>query len=134
MSSFDEFVQDINNVANEFPFEAEKQLVKITNKFKKIVREKSPDSGKATKRKLKKSWKSEIKGASGQELQANIWSTSPHFHLVDRGHVLKDAHGNIKGFVQGKHFLAATVQEVERDVLPEEMEKFFKKIKKKIEK
>lgn len=133
-TNFEEFKADILKVANEFPLESEKRLKRIGSKFVKIVKEKSPDSGKATKRKLNKSWKTEVTGYKGEDLALNIWSTSPHFHLVDRGHVQTDKKGNPKGFVQGKHFLAATAQEVESDILPQELEKFQREIAKKIEK
>ena len=133
MNSIDEFLADINKVANNFPAEAEEHLKNIGSSFVKIIRKKSPDSGKKNKRKLKRSWKTAIVGARGQDLVMNIWSTSPHFHLVDRGHVQKDAHGNVKGFVQGKHFLAETVQEVSQNIVPAELDKFFNEIKNKIE-
>ena len=128
----DDFKQQLAAVANEYPATCEKHLKKIGNKFKKIVKEKSPDSGKDHKGKLNKSWKSEVKGYNGEDLQMDIWSTSPHFHLVDRGHIMKDRNGNVKGFVQGKHFLEATAQEVERDVLPKELEKLYQDISKKL--
>jgi len=130
----DDFLGDINQVANEFPLESEKRLNKIGNKFKKIVRDKSPDSGKASKRKLKKSWKSKVTGYKGENLECEVWSTSPHFHLVDRGHVQKNKKGQVLGFVQGKHFLEATAQEVDTTVVPAELEKFMNEIAKKIEK
>lgn len=133
-TNLDEFKADILAVANEFPLESEKRLKKIGNKFLKIVREKTPDSGKASKRKLKKSWKSEVTGYKGEDLSLNIWSTSPHFHLVDRGHKQVTKSGKVIGFVQGKHMLAATAQEVESDVLPKELESFQKEIARKLEK
>ena len=132
ISGLDEYKTHITVMANEFPATAEKHLKKIGNKFKKIVKEKSPESGKDHKKKLKDSWKSEVKGYTGAELSMDIWSTSPHFHLVDRGHVQKDKNGVAKGFVQGKHFLEATAQEVESDVLPVEIEKLFNDISKKL--
>jgi len=132
--NMNDFFNDITTVANEFPLESEKHLKRVGNKFKKIVKEKSPDSGHDTKRKLKKSWKSEVTGYKGEDLACNVWSASPHFHLVDRGHVQKDRKGNAKGFVQGKHFLEATAQEVESEVLPSELEKFQREIAKKLEK
>lgn len=133
-TNLDEFKADILTVANEFPRESEDRLKRIGNKFIKIVKAKSPDSGKDTKRKLNKSWRKNTTGYKGEDLALQIWSTSPHFHLADRGHVQTDRKGNPKGFVQGKHFLAATAQEVETDVLPQELEKFQKEIAKKIEK
>jgi len=139
MSSYEttginELLGDIKQMANSFPKEAEKRLQKIGNKFKKIVREKGPDSGINSKRKLKKSWKSKVNGYRGEDLELEIWSTSPHFHLVDRGHAKVDSKGNKKGFVQGKHFLEATVQEVDKTVVPVELENFMNEIAKKIEK
>jgi hypothetical protein len=132
ISGLDEYKTHIMAIANEFPATCEKHLKKIGNKFKKIVKEKSPDSGKDHKKKLKDSWKSEVKGYTGAELSMDIWSTSPHFHLVDRGHVQKTKSGKVVGFVQGKHFLAATAQEVETDIVPAEIEKMFKDISKKL--
>jgi len=131
--NLDAFRKDIESVANEYPATAEKHLRKIGNKFKKVVKAKSPDSGNDSKKKLNKSWKSEVTGYKGEDLALNIWSTSPVFHLVDRGHVQKDKKGNVKGFVQGKHFLEATAQEVEADVLAKELEKFQNEIIKKLD-
>ncbi|WP_110955751.1 hypothetical protein [Anaerosinus massiliensis] len=131
-SDLEEFKQQNEAVAREYPGTAEKHLKRIGNKFKKIVSEKSPDSGTEHKRKLKKSWKSEMEGHSGDDLKMNIWSTSPHFHLVDRGHKKVDKKGNAIGFVQGKHFLEATAKEVESDVVPAEIERLYKTISKKI--
>jgi hypothetical protein len=128
----DEFKQQLTDASNQFPATCEKHLKKIGNKFKKIVKQKSPDSGKDHKNKLNKSWKSEVRGYSGEDLQMDIWSTSPVFHLVDRGHIQKDKNGVVKGFVQGKHFLERTAQEVESDVLPIEIEKLFNDISKKL--
>lgn len=133
-NGMDEFIADINNVANTFPMESEKRIKRIGNKFKSIVQKKSPDSGKSSKRKLNKSWRTKVTGYKGEDLACEIWSTSPHFHLVDRGHVIKDKKGNVKGFVQGKHFLEATSLEVEKEILPDELEKFQKEIVKKLEK
>ena len=134
INGINELLGDIRQIANTFPKEAEKRIQKIGNQFKKIVREKGPDSGTNSKRKLKKSWKSKVKGYRGEDLELEIWSTSPHFHLVDRGHALVDSKGNKKGFVQGKHFLEATVQEVEATVVPKELDSFLTEITKKLDK
>ena len=131
-SNLEEYSQQILEVADQYPATCEKHLKKIGNKFKSIVKKKSPDSGKDSKKKLNKSWKSEVKGYTGTDLQVDIWSTSPHFHLVDRGHVQKTPSGKVTGFVQGKHFLEATSQEVESDIVPKEIEKLFNDIAKKL--
>jgi hypothetical protein len=127
-----EYNQQIFEIADQYPATCEMHLKKIGNKFKAIVKKKSPDSGKDSKKKLNKSWKSEVKGYTGTDLQVDIWSTSPHFHLVDRGHVQKTPNGKVTGFVQGKHFLEATAQEVESEVVPQEIEKLFDDLEKKL--
>lgn len=134
MNDLNKFIKDIGSIAYEYPLEAEKHLQTIGNRFKKIIREKSPDSGKNSKRKLKKSWKSKLSGYKGSNLQIDIWSTSPHFHLQDRGHVQTDRNGKPLRFIQGKHFLASTCQEVESTVIPSQLDKFIADIEKKIEK
>lgn len=131
-SQLTEYSQLILQAADQYPATCERHLKKISNKFKRIVKQKSPDSGKDSKKKLNKSWKSEVKGYTGTDLEADIWSTSPHFHLVDRGHVQKTPSGKVTGFVQGKHFLEATSQEVESEVVPQEIEKLFDDLKKKL--
>ena len=143
-SQLEEFRQQLAEVVNEYPGTCEKHLKKIGNKFKKLLKEKSPDGAdnshikdekerkKADAKKLKNRWKSEVKGFSGEALSMDIWTTSRHFHLVDRGHVQKTKSGKVVGFVQGKHFLAAAAQELESNVVPTELEKLFKDIGKKI--
>jgi hypothetical protein len=132
ITGLDEFKTHIKIVANEFPGTCEKHLKRVGNKFKKELKKASPDSGKDHKNKLSESWTSDVQGYTGEDLQMNIWSNSPHFHLVDRGHVQKTKSGKVVGFVQGKHFLEKTAQKIESDVLPKEMEKLYKDISKKL--
>lgn len=131
-SNIEEFRASIDKIANTFPLESEKRLTRIGNKMKKMLKERSPDSGAAHRRKLNKSWKSKAKGYSGETLSVEIWSNAPHFHLVDRGHKLVNKKGTAVGFVQGKHFLEKTAQEVEATVVPGEMDKFLDEIAKKM--
>ncbi|WP_196606499.1 HK97 gp10 family phage protein [Pectinatus frisingensis] len=142
--SLDDFKQQIIDVANAFPATTEKHLKKTGNKMKKMLKVDSPDGAdnssikdnkerkKADSKKLKNSWKSEVKGYTGEELQMDIYSKSKHFHLVDRGHVQKTKDGKVVGFTQGKHFLEKTAQYVETNILPDEMEKLYKDISKKL--
>lgn len=123
---------ELLDAVNKFPGTAEKHLRSAGNQFKKMLISKSPNSGSEHKRKLIKSWHSEIKGYTGSELSCDIYSTAPHFHLVNRGHVLKNQRGQTIGFVQGQHFLEAAAQEVETDILPNEWEKLLKDITKKL--
>ena len=129
-SNIGEFKASIDKIATAFPLESEKRLTRVGNKMKKMLKTASPDSGRAHRRKLNKSWKSKAKGYSGETLSVEIWSTAPHFHLVDRGHKVVNPKGVPIGFVQGKHFLEKTAQEVEATVVPGEMDKFLDEIAK----
>ena len=53
----------------------------------------------------------------GTDVEADIWSKAPHFHLVDRGHVIKDRYGHVHGFKQGAHFLQQTVDRTETEIM-----------------
>lgn len=128
----EDFAKDITEIANQFPGTAEKHLRRVGNKMKKMLKDASPDSGYKHKKKLKDSWHSEVIGYNGEDLKYNIWSESPHFHLVERGHRQITRTGVFLRFVPGSHFLEKTAQEVEKNVSPAEMEKFFKDISKKI--
>ena len=52
---------------------------------------------------------------------------------MDRGHRLVSKSGQTIGFVQGKHFIDSTTKEIGDTVLPTEMDKMVKRLKKKIE-
>lgn len=112
--------------ANQYPYESEKKLLGIGNKFRREVIKKTPDSGKQNKSKLRKKYKTEIKGY-GEYMQLNFWSNAPHFHLIERGHknIAKD--GREYGFTPGIHMVERTVQEFE-EVVPQEVEKFLDKV------
>lgn len=128
----EDITKDIVEAANEFPGTAEKHLRRVGNKMKKMLKDASSDSGYKHKKKLKDSWKSEVVGYNGAELRYDIGSESPHFHLVEYGHRQVTRSGVFLRFVPGTHFLEKTAQEVEKNVAPVEMDKFFKDITKKI--
>ena len=108
--SFEEFIGRLQTVQKNFPDDVETVLNRGANRMIKALKTNSPDSGKDHKGKLNKSWKKKIEGY-GKDIHANIYSTAPHFHLIDRGHKIVDKKGQEKGFVQGKHFLQKTIDE-----------------------
>ena len=65
---------------------------------------------------------------TGKNLRANIYSTAPHFHLVDRGHVQKAPDGRVTGFVQGSHFLQKTLDNEGADIQEAMGEKLLRKL------
>lgn len=131
--NIDDLIDNIANAIADYPEEAEKALNRTGLALKKELANKTPDSGTDHKKKLSKSWKKRVTGTDLTNLQAEVFNTAPHIGLVDRGHRLVSKTGKTIGFVQGKHFIDSTTKEVGRTVLPAEMDKMVKKLKKKIE-
>lgn len=131
IQNLDELRADFIAAANDYPYESEKKLKSLGNKFRRAVIERTPDSGKPNKSKLRKKYKTEIKGY-GSYMQLNFWSNAPHFHLIERGHknVAKD--GREYGFTPGAHMVEKTVQEFE-EVVPREVEKFLNRVVSRLE-
>lgn len=129
-----ELKANMDAAANAYLDTAEKHLNRTGNKLKKLAKEKTPNSPYAHRKKLAKSWKSEIKGYTAEELEYQLRNTAPHYHLVERGHVLQTKSGKMIGFVQGKHFLEKAVAEFEAEGIAEkEFDKLAKDLAKKIE-
>lgn len=131
--NFEEFIVRLDEAVKEYPLEAEQVLNRNANKFVRALRANSPDSGKPNPNKLNKSWKKKIEGTSGSDLRAEIWSKAPHFHLVDRGHVQKNAHGQVTGYKQGVHFLQKTINEQEKDIQEAMGKALYRKVKDKLD-
>lgn len=131
--NIDTLIDNIAKAIAEYPEEAEKALNRTSLKLKKELADKTPDSGSDHKKKLSKSWKKRIQGTDLTNLRAEVYNTAPHIGLVDRGHRLVSKSGQTIGFVQGKHFIDSTTKEIGDTVLPNEMDKMVKRLKKKIE-
>ena len=131
--NIDDLIDNIANAIADYPEEAEKALNRTGLALKKELANKTPESDTDHKKKLKKSWKKRVTGTNLTNLQAEVYNTAPHIGLVDRGHRIVSKTGKTIGFVQGKHFIDSTTKEVGRTVLPVEMDKMVKKLKKKIE-
>lgn len=133
-TGINELKMRMTDAANIYLDTAEKHLNRTGNKLKKIVEQNTPNSPYEHKHKLAKSWKSEIKGLNADELEYQLRNTAPHYHLVERGHVLKTKSGKAIGFVQGKHFLEKGVAEFEaQNIAEKEFDKLAKDLAKKIE-
>ena len=130
--SFEEFIDRLQTVQKNFPDDVETVLNRGANRMIKALKTNSPDSGKDHKGKLNKSWKKKIEGY-GKDIHANIYSTAPHFHLVDRGHKIMDKKGHEKGFVQGKHFLQKTIDEQQDDLQEYMWKGVYKRVKDKLD-
>lgn len=130
--SFEEFIGRLQTVQKNFPDDVETVLNRGANRMIKALKTNSPDSGKDHKRKLNKSWKKKIEGY-GKDIHANIYSTAPHFHLIDCGHKIVDKKGQEKGFVQGKHFLQKTIDEQQDDLQEYMWKGVYKRVKDKLD-
>lgn len=130
--SFEEFIGRLQTVQKNFPDDVETVLNRGANRMIKALKTNSPDSGKEHKGKLNKSWKKKIEGY-GKDIHANIYSTAPHFHLIDRGHKIMDKKGQEKGFVQGKHFLQKTIDEQQDDLQEYMWKGVYKRVKDKLD-
>ena len=119
----DTLQKKINYVATKYPYESEMLLTKMGNKFRNSVRRRTPDSGLQSKRKLMKSYRvSKVQGA-GKDLYVEFRSTSPHFHLVERGHKIVDKNGRDTGKrVAGRLMVEKTALEYQK-AFPKEVEK-----------
>lgn len=123
IQGLDTLEQKLNYISNRYPYESEVLLTKMGNKFRSSVKKKTPDSGYESKRKLMKSYRvSKVQGA-GKDLYVEFRSTSPHFHLVERGHRIVNKKGRDTGKrVQGKFMVEQTVLEYQK-AFPKEVEK-----------
>lgn len=139
-ASLDEQVSYLIRTSND---EMETFLEKEGKKLKRNIVKSVPisknnktSSGRLKKNKdrLKHSFKTSGVVGGFYDKQFKIWSTSPHFHLVERGHRLVDAKGNFTGkYVPGRYTVKAE-SILFKDEYKEDLEKFVKKLKKKSEK
>lgn len=123
IQGLDTLQQKLNYISTRYPYESEILLTKMGNKFRNSVKKRTPDSGLQSKRKLMKSYRvSKVKGA-GKDLYVEFRSTSPHFHLVERGHKIVGKNGRDTGKrVQGKFMVEQTALEYQK-AFPKEVEK-----------
>lgn len=123
VSGLDTMQKKLKYVATHYPYESELLLKKMGNKFRASVKRRTPDSGLQSKRKLMKSYRvSKVQGA-GKDLYVEFRSTSPHFHLVERGHKIVDKNGRDTGKrVEGKYMVEKTALEYQK-TFPKEVEK-----------
>lgn len=107
-----EFQDKLQDVIQKYPIETEKELKKLGNTLKRKSQDKTP---KGHSGKLKKSYKlSTVNYSVKGNSYITMTNTSPHFHLVEKGHRQLDKHGNTvgKGYVPGKHMVENSVTEL----------------------
>lgn len=111
----EQFIARIDEAQRDFPGDTEESLIKGAKKLTKAIKQNSPQGKQKHKNKLKNSWRVQISGST-EGLEAQIYSKAPHFHLVDRGHVIKTPGGSVRGFKQGEHFLQKTLDDKGQEI------------------
>lgn len=125
--SFENLVRKYPDRAGELLREDARQLRKeVVKETKKVTKTKS-----SSKRSLGKvgSYKISPVQGIGQAQYVEVSAKSPHFHLVEHGHVLKSHDGKTIGFVPGKHMMETTVkkhQETMPDIVTEMVEQLLR--------
>lgn len=127
--TIEEFIKQLNEVQRTYPDEAEKAIRRGGNAMKKALAANSPISGVNHPHKLRNSWRMKFEGYTSDTMRANIYSTAPHFHLVNRGHVKKNAHGQVTGYTQGLHFVEKTVDREGRAIQESMAASLYRKLK-----
>ena len=87
----EELQNDVRRLIKEYPSETAAELEKLSNDFKKDVKDKfePKDHYGKGKRPIAKSWKkTRLTNISGLTVGIEMTNTAPHFHLVEHGHQL----------------------------------------------
>ncbi|BAL85200.1 hypothetical protein SELR_pSRC500260 (plasmid) [Selenomonas ruminantium subsp. lactilytica TAM6421] len=135
-ANLDQFLQNIEYAANQAPATAEKYLKKAGNKLRKAAKDASPESHDQKKKSkhLKNRWSGKIKGMFGHDLEYDLRSKAPHYHLVERGHAKVTPNGRVVGFTPGTHFFEKAVQQFQSSgEVDKQLEKFFEEFKNQVE-
>ena len=88
--------------------------------------------GRGKKKKISKSWKVSMKGSTDTTQEATIRNTSPHYHLVERGHVMRHPSGKVLGYKQGTYFFKNTVDKRQDSFTENIADNLFKQLKGKL--
>lgn len=136
VTGLDELKEMMEKAYQEFPDEMNKEMQRAARGWWKSVNEKLTYKESATahakaKRPFEKGWKTTYeKNVYGLITDAEVSSTSPHWHLYENGHVEYDFHGQpTGGFVPGYHFAEKTREEYEQkfpDIMEAAAEKVLK--------
>lgn len=128
----DELVRNLDRIQNDYPREAEAALESGARRLLREVRKATPVGKARHKNKLKKGWKMRMAGFTAASTEVHVWNRSPHFHLVERGHVIKTPKGKVKGYRQGTFFFQKAVKENIDDITEDIHERLFSAVEKRL--
>lgn len=121
IEGLNEVEHGLSTLVKESKVAANQGLIGIARELRKTARSRTPDSGKASKQKLKKKYYIRTVEKTDSNVTVMVGNSAPHFHLVELGHELIIGGKNC-GFVEGKHFFEKTVNEYE-NIAPTTLEK-----------
>lgn len=121
IDGLDDLEATFKELVKKYPDRAGELLQKDARELRKdVVKEvkKTTKTKGSSKRSLAKvgSYKISPVQGIGSNQYVEVSAKSPHFHLVEHGHVLKSHDGQTIGFVQGKHMMDNTVKKHERSM------------------
>lgn len=125
----DEFSSKLAQVRKYYPDAAEAELRKLGNMLKKKAIAKSPEGKAQDKHKIKKTFHLSQAKLAGKTIYIEFWSSSPHFHLIERGFTIVGKDGQEKGFKPGVYMVESAGNEVDEEI-PKEVNSWLDKFTK----
>ena len=114
----EELEREVLRLAKKYPKEAKKFLQKQGNKLKARVKKKAKSKVKDKTGKYLKSFKrGKVYKYKGEEDTVRVYNSSPHAHLIERGHIIKDKNGKEYGFKKGEFILEDSQKEFHDEFL-----------------
>lgn len=119
VEGLDELTTDLQKIISEYPKETAKELNKVGREFRKDYLQKVRSTAKRTSGRPKSLEKAKNVKVRGNKLRekgeaVDIYATSPHFHLFERGHEIVTAGGPTGRSVEGRFCMKETVDEYEK--------------------
>ncbi|KZL94365.1 HK97 gp10 family phage protein [Clostridium magnum] len=108
----EEIQNKLDEVRKNFPYKEEEILQKLGKDLRKSARDKTT-LGKGKKH-MKNQYKLSKINYEKDSMNITMTNTSPHFHLVEKGHRQVTKSGKEVGFVPGKHMVEISMKEMEQ--------------------
>ena len=121
-----QFQEKLEAVRAKYPYKEEKILLKLGAKLKASAKSKTPTG--TNKKHVKNQYKLSKVNYLKDGTNITMTNTSPLFHLLEKGHVIKnEKNGQSLGFAPGKHMVETAMIELEQ-TLPATVEAWLDEI------
>lgn len=122
------FDKSVEEAIRMYPNTAEKKLRKATREIKKLAEQAYPKSITGN---LKENWHTKYDVVNTTQVEGQVFSKSPHYHLVERGHE-KIVNGKSSGHVPGKFFFKSMIESDGERIANEQYQSLLKELSKKL--